>query len=102
MLRCRIAIAPPIIRSAPRPIDLIENPALGKMRLVCLRPAAEILDVHQLKLGEAICITFGRLLPAGTIVVLGGELLALGRKESSNRLPPLRVSRACRPLYRPR
>ena len=56
----------------------IERTAVGEMRLMCLRPAAEqlVVDGDQLDLGEALdVLRIGKLGLRRPVVVLCGDLL---------------------------
>src|SRR5215211_7342518 len=58
-----------------RGIYLIENPAIGKMGLVCLTPPAELVYRNQIELAEAIVIFRGNLLRTGPEIESGCQLL---------------------------
>jgi hypothetical protein len=63
-------------------VDLIEQAAVGEEGRLGLAPAAEVrVDVRQRELGEARAVLGQRLRIARPIVVLGDDVLRLGRVE---------------------
>src|SRR6266567_2210136 len=65
--------------SAPRPIDLVEQGAVGEMRPLYLGPAAELVNLHEFEVGKSIFVVFAHLRQSRTEIEASRELLRLRR-----------------------
>src|SRR5262249_61058636 len=62
---------------APGPVDLIEDAAVGKVRLLGRRPAAELVDGHEVERGKPVAKLLHRLGVARAEIEPAGEFLSL-------------------------
>jgi hypothetical protein len=63
----------------PWPMDLVENPTVGKVLILRLPPVAEeLFDGKESDFREVLRILLRHFLVTGTVVVLSGYLLPLG------------------------